>query len=162
MPVKQTCARRVGTVGQAVGRGHGVLRTRGRVNRMDENVREGLRESSRQKELPAPRPRAGRAVEGETGAEAGAAGAAPGQNGEEEQAGMPTTNGSPSRLRGMERNHPIGISANGSGCSEDLGYQSCFGRSCILMTSSFLTILSGSHGDFSKCMPDMQFKAPQQ
>lgn len=40
--------------------------------------------------------------------------------------------------------------------------QSCFGRCYILMTSSFLAILSGSQGDLSKCTPDTQLKAPQQ
>lgn len=43
-----------------------------------------------------------------------------------------------------------------------LDYEGCFGSSGILITSPFLTFLSGSSGDLNKCMPDTQLKAPQQ
>ena len=41
-----------------------------------------------------------------------------------------------------------------------LDYKGCFASSCILITSLFLTFLSGSLRDSNKCMPDMQFQAP--
>lgn len=40
-----------------------------------------------------------------------------------------------------------------------LDYKGCFGSSCILIISPFLTFLSGSHGDLNKCRPDTQLKA---
>ena len=40
-----------------------------------------------------------------------------------------------------------------------LDYKGCFASSCILITSPFLTFLSGSCRDSNKCMLDMQFKA---
>lgn len=75
-------------------------------------------------------------------------------------AGMPQTSGSPRSFWVVERHGPADRKCMALAAVRISDFQGCLGSSCILITSPFLTFLSGSHRDLNKCMPDTQLEAP--